>query len=138
MHKTGKPLYIWINPDLYARLQALAAQLGPTPFITQSLVRERASDAWRERLSKIFFAAGPFPEHPVPHRFRHTFVRIQLQRGVSVDDVAELIGDTPEMVRRHYARWVPERQERLTNIMKAAYEDSLKNKWRGHVIPMKV
>jgi len=138
MHKTGKPLSIWINPDLYARLQALAVEFGPTPFITQSLNKEQASDAWRERLSKVFTAAGPFAEHPVPHRFRHTFVRVQLQRGVSVDDVAELIGDTPEMVRRHYARWVPERQNRLTAIMKVAYEDSLKHQWRGHVIPIQI
>jgi hypothetical protein len=50
-----------------------------------------------------------------------------------VDDVAELIGDTPEMVRRHYARWVPERQERLTGILKEAYEQSRKAKWRDNV-----
>jgi hypothetical protein len=27
------------------------------------------------------------------------------------------------MVRRHYARWVPERQARLTNILKQAFAD---------------
>ena len=47
-------------------------------------------------------------EPPTPHRFRHTFVRILLQRGVKPYDVAELIGDTEEMVLKHYARWVPE------------------------------
>jgi len=133
MHKTGKPLFTWINPDLYSRLCALVKTLGPTPFITQSRDPQQAGDAWRERLAKVFFEAGPFKEHPVPHRFRHTFVRVQLQRGVRVDDVAELIGDTPEMVRRHYARWVPERQERLTGILREAYEQSRKAKWRGNV-----
>jgi integrase len=57
---------------------------------------------------------------PHPHRFRHTFVRLLLQHGVSTADVAELIGDTEEMVRKHYARWVPERQERLTRILQEA------------------
>ena len=33
-------------------------------------------------------------------------------------DVADLIGDTEQMVLKHYARWVPERQERLTNILR--------------------
>ena len=45
-------------------------------------------------------------------------MRILLQNGVEPKDVAELIGDTEEMVRRHYARWVPERQERLTRILR--------------------
>ena len=55
---------------------------------------------------------------PTPHIFRHTFVRLLLQRGVSPRDVADLIGDTEEVVLKHYARWVPERQERLTNILR--------------------
>ncbi len=138
MHKTGKPLFTWVNPELYTRLSSLAKKLGPTPFITQSRDPQQAGDSWRERLAKVFIEAGPFKEHPVPHRFRHTFVRVQLQRGVRVDDVAELIGDTPEMVRRHYARWVPERQERLTAILRDAYEQSRKAKWRDNVrvVPM--
>jgi len=51
-----------------------------------------------------------------------------LEKGVPVADVAELIGDTEEMVRRHYARWVPERQTRLTNILKDAFVDKPKPK----------
>lgn len=133
MHKTGKPLFTWVNPELYSRLCSLVKRLGPTPFILQSRDPQRAGDAWRERLAKVFTDAGPFKEHPVPHRFRHSFVRVQLQRGVKVDDVAELIGDTPEIVRRHYARWVPERQERLTGILREAYEQSRKAKWRDSV-----
>ena len=54
---------------------------------------------------------------------RHTFCRILLERGVSVAQVAQLIGDTEDMVYRHYAKWVPERQQRLTQILKDAFED---------------
>jgi len=46
------------------------------------------------------------------------WVRLLLQRGVPTRDVAELIGDTEDMVVKHYTRWVPERQERLTNILR--------------------
>jgi hypothetical protein len=46
-----------------------------------------------------------------------------LQRGVPPRDVAKLIGDTEEVVLKHYARWVPERQERLTSCAKS---------WRPH------
>jgi len=44
--------------------------------------------------------------------------------GVTVRDVAELLGDTEEMVRRHYAAWVSERQERLTGVLKEAFAKS--------------
>ena len=72
--------------------------------------------------------AGPFDEHPTPHRFRHTFVRILLEKGVPVADVAELVGDTEEVVRRHYAKWVPERQARLQKILRDAFEGKPKPK----------
>lgn len=41
--------------------------------------------------------------------------------GGAASLAAELIGDTEGMVRRHYARWVPERQARLTSILKRAF-----------------
>ena len=57
---------------------------------------------------------------PHPNRTRHTFVRILLESGVAIADVAELIGDTEVIVRLHYAQWVPERQARLTRILQEA------------------
>ena len=71
---------------------------------------------------KAFEAAGPFEERATPHRFRHTFARILLQRGVPIADVADLLGDDEKTVREHYARWVPERQARLTKILKEAFD----------------
>jgi integrase len=65
---------------------------------------------------------------PTPHRFRHTFARILLQKGVPVADVADLLGDDEETVREHYARWVPERQARLTSILREAFVDKPKPK----------
>jgi hypothetical protein len=46
-----------------------------------------------------------------------------LQRGVPVADVADLLGDDEDTVRVHHSRWVPERQARLTNILKEAFTD---------------
>jgi len=81
---------------------------------------ETVADLWRRKLNKAWELCGVWEEPPHPHRFRHTFVRILLEHGVSPRDVAELIGDTEEMVLRHYARWVPERQARLTLILQGA------------------
>jgi len=81
---------------------------------------ETVADLWRRKLNKVWALCGKWEERPHPHRFRHTLVRILLQNGVVPADVAELIGYTEEMVRKHYARWVQERQERLTRILQQA------------------
>jgi ribulose 1,5-bisphosphate carboxylase large subunit-like protein len=47
---------------------------------------------------------------------------------VPVAGVADLLGDDEKTVREHYARWVPERQARLTRILKDAFEDKPKPK----------
>jgi len=123
MHKTNKELYTWIPDWLVSRLRAREKQHGPFIFRAGQALNMRAiSERWRENLAKVFKLAGPFDDPPTPHRFRHTFVRILLEKGVPVADVAELIGDTEEIVRRHYARWVPERQARLTKILKDAFD----------------
>ena len=119
MHKTKKELFTWIPDWLRDRLQKRAQKYGAKIFgahVTDDM--NVVTDTWRRKIYKVFDLASPFAEKPTPHRFRHTFVRILLQNGVEPKDVAELIGDTEEMVRRHYARWVPERQERLTRILR--------------------
>jgi integrase len=123
MHKTRKELYTWIPDWLVERLRAREEKHGRLIFRTGQSSEIRAiSERWRVQLNRIFKMAGPFEQRPTPHRFRHTFVRILLEKGVPVADVAELVGDTEEVVRRHYAKWVPERQARLTKILKEAFE----------------
>lgn len=120
MHKTRKPLYSWIPDWLVERLKA---RHGPLIFkygVTHNM--KQLTDIWRnKRLKQVFNLAGPWDEKPSLHRFRATFVRILLQNGVSVQDAAELIGDTPKILLKHYAKWVPTRQTRLTHILKEAF-----------------
>jgi integrase len=120
MHKTKGPLFTWVDDWLYERLLARERKFGPKIFaLGRSERLETVTDLWRRRISRVFDLAEPFEcGTPTPHVFRHTFVRLLLQRGVSPRDVADLIGDTEDMVLKHYARWVPERQERLTNILR--------------------
>ena len=123
MHKTQKELYTWVPGWLVDRLRAREKEHGALIFRAGTAMNMRAvSERWRDNVGKVFTLAGPFDEHPTPHRFRHTFVRILLEKGVPVADVAELVGDTEEVVRRHYAKWVPERQARLTKILQEAFE----------------
>jgi len=125
MHKTGKPLFTWIPDWLMERLQVRRQKMGSRIFaVGESTRLETVTDLWRRKIQRVFdLAQVTFPQKPVPHRFRHTFCRILLQRGVPVPDVAELIGDTEVIVNKHYAKWVPERQQRLTQVLKTAFED---------------
>jgi len=125
--KNGGDVFAYIPDWLRDRLVARATRCGTRLFMVgQSDRLETVTDMWRRKINKVFELAGKFEETPTPHRFRHTFARILLQRGVPVADVADLLGDDEKTVREHYARWVPERQARLTRILKEAFDDKPK------------
>ena len=127
--KNGGEVFAYIPDWLRDRLNDRAKRRGVRPFVVgQSDKLETVTDMWRRKIGKVFELAGKFEERPTPHRFRHTFARILLQRGVPVADVADLLGDDEKTVREHYSRWVPERQARLTKILKDAFDDKPKPK----------
>ena len=137
MHKTRKELYTWVPDWLVARLRTREREHGALIFRAgESMLMTFVVECWRVWLNRIFKMAAPFEDRPTPHRFRHTFARILLEKGVPVADVAELIGDTEEVVRRHYARWVPERQARLTKILKEAFGDKPRVDGKRQVTPI--
>jgi hypothetical protein len=49
-----------------------------------------------------------------------------LERGVQVEDVALLAGDTVDVIVKYYSKWMPERQERLRNCLQNAFSDKPK------------
>jgi integrase len=105
-------------------------QYGPTWHnlgVTRNA--KQLCDIWRnKRLRKVFQLAGPWETPPHPHKFRHTFVRILLEKGVPVPDVAELIGDSEQILRKHYVAWIPGRQNRLSRILQEAFSDRSRGK----------
>lgn len=130
MHKTRRPLFTWIPDWLVERLRARQTVHGSLIFaagVTRNA--KQLCDIWRnKRLRKVFELAGPWETPPHPHKFRHTFVRILLEKGVPVPDVAELIGDSEQILRKHYAAWIPGRQDRLSRILQDAFADRSKGK----------
>ena len=131
--KVGKKVYKWIPEWLQERIRERARLYGPRIFGTSdSPNTEVLTDLWRRKLNRLWTLCGPWDEPPVHHRFRHTFVRIMLQTdGVMARDVAELIGDTEESVRKHYAAWVPERQARVTKVLQDAFANKPKPGFLG-------
>jgi integrase len=122
--KNGGEVFAYIPDWLRDRLNTRAKRCGERPFMVSRSERlDTVTDMWRRKINRVFELAGEFEEPPTPHRFRHTFARILLQRGVPIADVADLLGDDEKTVRDHYSRWVPERQARLTKMLKEAFDD---------------
>jgi integrase len=126
--KAGKKVNTWIPEWLQKRIRERARLYGARIFGTsESPNPDVITDLWRRKLKRLWKLCGPWDETPVHHRFRHTFVRILLQTdGVEIREVAELIGDTEESVRKHYAAWVPERQARVTKVLRDAFANKPK------------
>lgn len=61
------------------------------------------------------------PEHPTPHKFRHTFAATMLQGGASLRLVARYLGDTEETVRKHYSKFCTQEQAQAATGLMDAY-----------------
>jgi integrase len=123
--KAGTHVYTWIPRWLQDRIYTRAKKHGKSIFGEhRTKTIDVITDLWRRKLNKAWALCGIWEHAPTPHRFRHTFARILLQKpGVTVRDVATLLGNTEDVVRAHYAAWVPEHQERLTKILQEAFDD---------------
>jgi integrase len=81
---------------------------------------ERALKGIAERTLAAVFKASGLP-HAHAHRFRHTLATELLGTGASFEDVADVLGNSPAIVRKHYGKWSPARQARIEQLMKAVY-----------------
>jgi integrase len=66
-------------------------------------------------MSAVFKKSGV--KNAGSHRFRHTLATRLLGRGASFEDIADILGNTPEIVRKHYAKWSKPRQDRIDRLM---------------------
>lgn len=75
-----------------------------------------------ETLAAVFKKSGVQGAHA--HRFRHTLATELLAHGATFEDVADILGNSPAIVRKHYAKWSPERQDRVDELMERVYGDA--------------
>jgi integrase len=120
--KGNRKVYTWIPEWLANVIRSRAKRVGPLIFGEHSTTDINViTDVWRRKLKILWEQTGPWMEKPAPHRFRHTFARILLEHGTPVPKVAELMGNTEAIVRKHYAAWVEERQKETTAILQRAF-----------------
>jgi integrase len=65
-------------------------------------------------LARVFELSGVVGAHA--HRFRHTLATALLEKGWTTEDVSDVLGSTPEIIRKHYAQWTVQRQECVSSL----------------------
>jgi integrase/recombinase XerC len=122
--KTGHPVFLPVPADMKAALDILPSPKGATSdsryFFWSGLGSEKCMKANADRtLHAVFKKSGIARAHA--HRFRHTLATELLGRGASFEDVADVLGNSPEIVRKHYAKWSPARQARIDDLMERVH-----------------
>jgi site-specific recombinase XerD len=126
--KTGQCVWLPVHPELQAALDALPAPRGSAQsgyfFWSGNGARESCVRAAERTLSAVFAKSEVVGAHA--HRFRHTLATELLEQGWTYEDVAEVLGNSATIVKKHYAKWSRGRQDRLTKMMHSVF---LKQNW---------
>ena len=122
--KSGKPVFLPIPHEMKLALDVLPAPRGGDGdfkhFFWNGTTSERAMKGISERtLAAVFKKSGV--SHAHAHRFRHTLATELLGRGASFEDVADILGNSLNIVRKHYAKWSPARQARIDELMEKVH-----------------
>ncbi len=111
--KNGKMIRVMLLPEVIQALEMLPQPRGASASnqrffaVDHGKVRSLVKGAWRT-LDAVFEKSGVEGAHP--HRFRHTLASDLLAKGVPIGTVADILADTEQTIRKHYEKWVPERQ----------------------------
>jgi integrase/recombinase XerC len=118
--KSGKPVFLPIPAELKAALDTVPLPRGcgedSRYFFWNGVSSERAMKGIAERSLAAVFKSS-MVHHAHAHRFRHTLATELLGNGASFEEVADILGNSPEIVRKHYAKWSPARQSRIDDLM---------------------
>jgi integrase len=121
--KNGSWVSVYVSERLQNIIRERACKHGPYIFgDPRGRSMHSITCLWRDRLIALWKECGPWNHKPEHHRFRHTFVRILLQKGTQPAIVAKLIGDTEATLLKHYSNWVPELQEAYAAATRHAFD----------------
>jgi hypothetical protein len=58
----------------------------------------------------------------LPHQFGHTIAKRLLVANLPVSTVVAMLGNTESTARKHYSKWIPERQAAFDNAIRASWK----------------
>lgn len=118
--KTGQPVWLPLREEVISALEPL----GAMPFWSGIGKLKSAVADWQRSLKKLFTLAA-VKGHA--HMFRDTFAVDLLKNGVSLENVAALLGNSVRIAEKHYAPWVKARQEELEKAVKKVWAENRVN-----------
>jgi integrase/recombinase XerC len=136
--KTGETVSLPLWTATQTALDALPAPRGAETmaryYFWNGITSKRAVVGIAERtLAAVFKKSGVLGAHA--HRFRHTLATRLLGDGASFEDVADILGNSPVIVRKHYAKWSRARQERIDRLMReSVFGTSVVRNEKGPVV----
>lgn len=118
--KTGAPIFLPITQTLKDAFDLLPTPKGADHncqyYFWNGLSTKKSLLSMADRtLRAVFRLSKVHKAHA--HRYRHTLATELLARGASFEDVADVLGNSVEMVRKHYAKWSRARQSRIDDLM---------------------
>jgi site-specific recombinase XerD len=118
--KTGGLVYLPVPIDLQWALDVLPAPRGvdgaPSHYFWNpaTMTRRCVVGVAERTLAAVFRKSGVAKAHA--HRFRHTLATAILSNGGTEQEAADVLGISPNIVRKHYAKWSTGRQDRISRL----------------------
>jgi site-specific recombinase XerD len=116
--KTGAPVHLVLPPFVIASLRAVANGQNYYFWSGSGKLKSAVGD-WQRSVRRLFKLAQ-IKGHP--HMFRHTLAVELLEKGVFVEQVAAILGNSPAIIYKHYAPWVRSRQKALDSAIMQVWE----------------
>ena len=118
--KSGEPVFLPIPDNLKMALDALPLPRNAANdcayYFWNGHTAKRAVVGIAERaLATVFQKSGV--KNARAHRYRHTLATRLLGRGATFQEVADVLGNTAEIVRKHYGKWSQGRQDSIDRLM---------------------
>lgn len=118
--KNARDIRLPLYPDVKFALDVLPAPMGapagcPYYFWTGVGDRDGHVKTVVRTLQAVFRKSGV--KNATAHRFRHTLATEILVEGGTIEDAANVLGDSPAIIRKHYAKWSPDYQRRTIAVL---------------------
>ena len=118
--KTGATVHLPLPSVLVEALEQISN--GGDYFFWSGTSKLKAIvGGWQRSILKLFRLAG-VKGHP--HMFRHMMAIELLEKGVTVEHVAAILGNTPHIVYKHYAPWIASRQKALDAAVMSVWDQA--------------
>ena len=115
--KTGTPVKVLLPRVVANALRTIRKENSEYFFWNGRSKLASITDYWRTRRIKVVFGKAKI-KSAHPHRFRHTFAVELLKQGTPAGTVAILLGNTEQIVIKHYSAWIEARQKGLDEAVK--------------------